>query len=99
MKIEEMVGIFLNSANFASHVLLTLAPPSNYALNLKALIKVSKAEHLSFHVKYLDLRLKKKWWQTSFFQKEHFPKARVSKGKSKLVLTFVILHAEDSLLT
>ena len=34
MKIEEMADIFLNSAN--------LAPPSGYALNLKALIKVSK---------------------------------------------------------
>jgi hypothetical protein len=42
MKIEEMVDVFLNSANFASHALLTLAPPSSYALNLKALIKVSK---------------------------------------------------------
>ena len=42
MKIEEMEDVFLNSANFASHALLTLAPPSGYALNLKALIKVSK---------------------------------------------------------
>ena len=42
MKIEEMADVFLNSANFAPHALLTLAPPSDYALNLKALIKVSK---------------------------------------------------------
>ena len=42
MKIEEMAGVFLNSANFASHAFLTLAPPSGYALNLKALIRVSK---------------------------------------------------------
>jgi hypothetical protein len=42
MKIEEMVDVFLNSDNFAPHALLTLAPPSGYALNLKALIKVSK---------------------------------------------------------
>ena len=42
MKIEEMADVFLNSANFASHAFLTLAPPSGYALNLKALIKVSK---------------------------------------------------------
>ena len=50
MKIEEMADVFLNSANFASHALfnfvshalLNLAPPSGYALNLKALIKVSK---------------------------------------------------------
>ena len=39
---QEMVDIFLNSANFVSHLLLTLAPPSGYALNLKTLIKVSK---------------------------------------------------------
>ena len=42
MKIEEMADVFLNSANFASHAFLTSAPPSGYALNLKALIKVSK---------------------------------------------------------
>ena len=42
MKIEEMADVFLNLANFAPHALLTLAPPSGYALNLKALIKVSK---------------------------------------------------------
>jgi hypothetical protein len=42
MKIEEMAGVFLNSANFAPHALLTLAPTSGYALNLKLLIKVSK---------------------------------------------------------
>ena len=29
MKIEEMADIFLNSANFAPHALLTLAPPSD----------------------------------------------------------------------
>ena len=42
MKIEEMTDVFLNSANFAKHALLNLAPPRDYALNLKALIKVSK---------------------------------------------------------
>ena len=41
-KIEEMADVFLNSANFAPHALLTLASPSGYALNLKAMIKVSK---------------------------------------------------------
>ena len=35
--IDEMADVFLNSANFASHAFLTLAPPSGYALNLKAL--------------------------------------------------------------
>jgi hypothetical protein len=42
MKIEEMADVFLNSANFAPHAFLTLVPASGYALNLKALIKVSK---------------------------------------------------------
>ena len=42
MKIEEMADVFLNLANFAPHALLTLAPPSSHALNLNALIKVSK---------------------------------------------------------
>ena len=42
MKIEKMADIFLNSAKFAKHTFLTLASPSGYALNLKALIKVSK---------------------------------------------------------
>ena len=41
------VDVFLNSANFAPHALLTLAPPSGYALNLKALIKVSKVSWTS----------------------------------------------------
>ena len=40
--IEEMEDVFLNSANFAKHTFSTLASPSGYALNLKALIKVSK---------------------------------------------------------
>ena len=42
MKIEEMADVFLNSANFAPHAFLTLAPPSSNCLNLKSLIKVSK---------------------------------------------------------
>jgi hypothetical protein len=42
MKIEEMADVFLNTANFASNALLTLAQPSGYALKLKTLIKESK---------------------------------------------------------
>ena len=42
MKIEDVADVFLNLSNFASHAFLTLAPPSGYALNLKALIKLSK---------------------------------------------------------
>ena len=37
MKIEEMADVFLNSANFASHVLLTLALPTGYALNINSI--------------------------------------------------------------
>ena len=33
MKIEEIADIYLNSANFAPHVLLNLGPPSGYTLN------------------------------------------------------------------
>jgi hypothetical protein len=74
-KIEEMADVFLNSANFASHAFLTLAPPSSYALNLEALIKVSK---VSFYMKHLDLHLKENLIrQTSFLQKVHPPEARV----------------------
>ena len=42
IKIDEMADVVLNLANFAQHTLLTLAPPSGYPLNLKALIKLSK---------------------------------------------------------
>ena len=42
-KIKDMADVFLNSANFAPQAaLLTLVPTSGYALNLKALIKMSK---------------------------------------------------------
>ena len=39
---KEMADVYLNLTNFPKHALLTLAPSSGYALNLKALIKVSK---------------------------------------------------------
>jgi hypothetical protein len=45
IKIEEMADVFLNLANFAPHAFLTLGPPSGFALNLKALIKVSKKSY------------------------------------------------------
>ena len=41
-KIEEMVDVCLNLANFKLHTLLTLAPHIIYTLNLQALIKVPK---------------------------------------------------------
>ena len=37
-----MADVFVNLANFVQHTLLTLAPPSGYILNLKALINASK---------------------------------------------------------
>ena len=40
MKIKEMMDVFINSGNFVPNEFLTLAPPSGYALSLKALIKV-----------------------------------------------------------
>ena len=46
-KIEEMASVFLNWANFTKHKFSTLEPPSDYALNLKALIKVSKVSWTS----------------------------------------------------
>ena len=47
MKIDEMSDVFLNLTNFAQYALLTLAPPSNYTLNIKALIKMSKVSSTS----------------------------------------------------
>jgi hypothetical protein len=65
------VGTDTITANFAPHALLTLAPPSGYALNLKALIKVSKVSWISqLTLKYLDLHLKENLiLQTSFLRK------------------------------
>ena len=47
IKIEEMADVFLNLANLEKYTFLTSAPPSSYALNLKALIKVSKVSQTS----------------------------------------------------
>jgi hypothetical protein len=38
--VDKILSFFLNSANFAQHILLSLAPPSGFTLNLKALMKV-----------------------------------------------------------
>ena len=67
MKNEEMADVFLNSANFAKHTFSTLAPPSGYALNLKALIKVSKVSWTS-QLSYEILRssFKRKFDNTNF---------------------------------
>jgi hypothetical protein len=75
MKVVEMGDVFLHSANFAQHALLTLAPSSGYALNLKALIKVSKVSR-TYQLLYEIPR--SSFDKTNFISlKEHFPKARV----------------------
>ena len=79
MKIEEMADVFLNSANFASHAFLTLAPPSGYALNLKALIKVSKVSWTS-QLSYEILRslFERKFDKANFISpKQLLQKARI----------------------
>ena len=53
MKIDELADVFLDLANFAPHALSSLAPPNGYALNLKALVRVSKVSwiyQLSFQI-------------------------------------------------
>ena len=54
-----MDDVFLNLANFAQYALLTLAPPSKYALNLKALYRGSSLSTIfgiwkkSYYVKFV----------------------------------------------
>ena len=69
-----MADVFLNLANFASHTFLTLEPPSSFALNLKALIKVSKVSWTS-QVSYEILRssLERKFEETNFISPKRTP--------------------------
>ena len=69
-----MADIFLNLANFAPHAFLTLAPPSHYALNLKALIKVSKVS-LTSQLSYEILRssFERKFDKTNFISPKRTP--------------------------
>ena len=60
MKIEEMADVFLNLANFAPHALLNLTPRCQQL-----------AEHLSFHMKYLDLLLKENLIRQTSFLREN----------------------------
>ena len=83
MKIEGMVDVFLILANFAPHAFLNLAPPSDYALILKALMKVSKVSWTSF--------IWKKIWQDKF----HFSKK--TPPKSPYLLGQEILQVSNSL--
>ena len=74
MKIEEMADVVLNSANFASHAFLILAPPSGYALKLKALIKVSKVSwtsQLSYEI--LRYSFERKFDETNFISPKKTP--------------------------
>ena len=88
MKIEEMADVFLNSANFAPHAFLTLAPPSGYALNLKALIKVSKVSWTS-QLSYEILRssFERKFDKTNFIS----PKRTPPKSPHRLGLRLYII--------
>ena len=74
IKIEEMADIFLNSTNFAKHTSSTLTPPSGYALNLKALIKVPKVSRKS-QLLYEILRssFERKFDKTSFISPKRTP--------------------------
>ena len=93
MKIDEMVDIFLNSAIFASHAFLTLAPPSGYALNLKALIKVSKVSWTSqLSYKILRSSLERKFDETNFMSQKCTP----SKSPGLLGLTLKLSQNKKS---
>jgi hypothetical protein len=74
IKIDEMADIFLNSANFAPHAFLTLAPPSAYALNLKAVIKVSKVSR-TYQLSYEIFRssFERKFDKTNFISPKKTP--------------------------
>ena len=82
MKIDNMADVFLNSANFAQHPLLTLPPPSSYNLNLKAFIKVSKVSWIyQPSYKVLWSSFERKFWKDKLnFSKKTPPKALVQKA-------------------
>ena len=74
LKIEEMVEVFLTSANFAKHTFSTLAPPSSYALNSKALIKVSKGSWTSqLFYEILKSSFERKFDKTNFISPKRTP--------------------------
>ena len=90
MKIEEMADIFRNSANFVQPF-LNLAPTSIYALNLKALIKVSKVRGTS-QVSYEILKssFERKIDRTNFISPKKTP------FKSLCVLGSIETFVNDS---
>ena len=80
--------------NFAPHALLTSVPPSSYALNLKALIKVSKiswTSQLSYEI--LRSSFERKFDKTNFISpKKHFPKARIFRVKWNNILVNMFIR-------
>ena len=69
--------VFLNAANFTKQNFLNLAPPSRYALNLKALIKLSKVSwtsQLSFEI--LRSLFERKFDKTNFISLKRTPPKR-----------------------
>ena len=97
MKIEEMADVFLNSANLVPHAILILAPPSSYALNLKALIKVSKISWTS-QLLYEILRssLERKFDKTNFISPKKLPIfVNVRKQQVKICFIRYILQGEN----
>ena len=88
-----MVDIFINSTNLVPHAILTLAPPSSYALNLKALIKVSKVSwrsQLSYEI--LRSSFERKVDKTNFVS----PQKLIP---SHLGLRELTIHLSDNLIT
>ena len=71
--IEEIKDVFQDSANFAPHALLTLAPPSDYALNLKALIKVSNISTSQLSYEILRSSFERKFDKTNFISLKRTP--------------------------
>ena len=81
-----MADVFLNSSNFAKHTFLTLAPPSDYALNLKALIKLSKVSwtsQLSYEIHRSSFE--RKFDKTNFIS----PKRTTPKSPDRLGLSII----------
>ena len=90
MKIDEMVDVFLNSSNSATHAFFSLAPPSCYTLNLKKLTEVSKVSWSSqFSYKILWSSFEKKIIK----DKLHFSEKTPPKSPGFLGLDFTVQNA------
>ena len=102
IKIEEMVDVSLNLTNFAKHTFSTLAPPSGYALNLKALIKVPKVSwtsQLSYEIlrSSFERKFDKKNFISSKKNTSHKPAYfRVNISSAKSVKQFMVHKLSDT---